>query len=82
MGCHAFSVDGVTWRMGSRPAYNTTLVFGDGSSTTLKRRERPQLVFDPTSGKPLYLINGAMPQQQPPGGQGDYSYSIIVPLAQ
>jgi hypothetical protein len=83
VGCHAFSRDSITWTLSGTPAYNFTVAFDDGTATTFSRRERPQLIFDPTSGVPVYLINGVqLPgSQQPKGGQSDYTYSIMVPLA-
>jgi hypothetical protein len=82
VGCHAFSRDGWAWTLSATPAYNYTVDFSDGSRTVFSRRERPQLVFDPDTGAPTHLINGVqLPRaQQPPGSQGDYTYSIIVPL--
>ena len=79
VGCHAFSADGVTWHVSPGGAYNFTVALDDGSSIELKRRERPQLVFDPQSGKPTHLINGAEAAQKD-GGQEDRTFSIIVPL--
>jgi hypothetical protein len=82
VGCHAYSRDGLAWTLSSTPAYNYTVSFTDGSSTTFSRRERPQLVFDPATGAPTHLINGVqLPKsEQPKGGQDDATYSIIVPL--
>lgn len=82
VGCHAFSADGFTWTLSAASAYNYTVYFVDGTNTTFARRERPHLVLDPDTGAPTHLINGVkLPSDlQPPGGQGDYSYSIIVPL--
>jgi hypothetical protein len=82
VGCHAFSADGARWTLGSAPAYNFTVRFSDGSNTTFRRRERPHLVLDPDTGAPTHLINGVQPPQglQPAGGQGDYAYTIVVPL--
>jgi hypothetical protein len=82
VGCHAFSPDGYSWTLGAQPAYNLSVLLSDGSSATFARRERPHLVMDPKTGAPTHLINGVqLPHgMQPPGGQGDYSYTIIVPL--
>lgn len=79
VGCHGYSADGVSWTLSATPAYGYGVELDDGSSMTLKRRERPQLVFDPASGRPTHLINGAEPPQKR-GGQEDFTYSIIVPL--
>ena len=82
VGCHAFSRDGWQWTLSTTPAYGFGVSFTDGSQTVFSRRERPQLVFDPATGAPTHLINGVqLPHsEQPAGGQGDYTYSIIVPL--
>ena len=82
VGCHAFSRDGVAWTLSATPAYDYRVAFSDGSATTFSRRERPQLVFDPETGAPTHLINGVqLPRAAQPGdSQGDYTYSIIVPL--
>ena len=82
VGCHAFSRDGWSWTLSATPAYNYTVAFVGGGTTTFGRRERPQLVFDPDSGAPTHLINGVQlpAAQQPRGSQRDYTYSIIVPL--
>jgi hypothetical protein len=79
VGCHAFSADGLTWHVAPGGAYNFSVALDDGSTVVLKRRERPQLVFDPQSGKPTHLINGAEAAQKD-GGQEDRTFSIIVPL--
>jgi hypothetical protein len=82
VGCHAFSRDSFTWTLSSTPAYNYSISFTDGTQTTFSRRERPQLVFDPETGAPTHLINGVqLPRSaQPANSQGDYTYSVIVPL--
>lgn len=82
VGCHAFSPDGSKWTLSSTPAYDYAVTFTDGTTTTFSRRERPQLVFDPDTGAPTHLINGVqLPRaEQPVDSQGDYTYSIIVPL--
>lgn len=74
LGLHAFSADGKQWH---KPAQNydsacaehrncsamyTNLVeLDDGTSTTLVGRERPSLLFDPATGRPTHLYNGAIP---------------------
>ena len=84
VGCHAFSADGWQWTLSSEAAYNFSVRFDDGSNQTFARRERPQLILDPATGAATHLINGVqLPHAlQPPGGQGDKSYSIVVPLRQ
>ena len=61
------------------PGHRFNIAFDDGSSVTMRRRERPQLVFDPITGAPTHLINGVQPPQSK-GGQNDQTYSIVVPL--
>ncbi len=57
---HAFSADGSTWREhDDLPMFDTDMEIVGGGTLTLKRRERPELVFDPKSGAPLLLLNGA-----------------------
>ena len=57
---HAFSADGSTWTEHDHlPMFSTDVAVGGGATLTLKRRERPELVFDPTSGAPVLLLNGA-----------------------
>ena len=82
VGCHAFSSDGLSWTLSTTPAYDYSVSFADGATTTFSRRERPQLVFDPDTGAPTHLINGVqLPRaEQPAHSQGDLTYSIIVPL--
>ena len=80
VGCHAFSKDGTAWRVSPGGAYNFTVALSSGATVELKRRERPQLVYDPKTGKPTHLINGAEATQHD-GGQEDKTFSIIVPLA-
>jgi hypothetical protein len=53
------------------------IAFDDGTNVTMKRRERPQLVFNPSTGAPTHLISAVQPPQS---GQEDQTYSIIVPL--
>jgi len=58
-GGHAWSRDGVTWSEPRVGAYNTTVVFTDGTSMHCKRRERPQMVLD-KDGIPLVMFSGIM----------------------
>ncbi|KAI1418778.1 hypothetical protein F5Y12DRAFT_463428 [Xylaria sp. FL1777] len=60
-------------------AYNTTVEFTDGTSTTYYRRERPKLYFDNNddndrSMTPIYLINGVQEFNQ------SGSYTLIQPI--
>ena len=82
IGCHAVSRDGRAWTLSPTPAYSLDVAFDDGSNVTFSRRERPQLIFDPATGAPTHLINGVQPPAalQPPGGRGDFSYTLVAPL--
>jgi hypothetical protein len=79
VGCHAFSKDGFSWRVSPGGAYNFSVQLDNGATVQLKRRERPQLVVDPRSGRPTHLLNGAEAAQHD-GGQEDKTFSIAVPL--
>ena len=39
--------------------FSTNLTTSGGTQFLLQRRERPGLVFDPQTGKPVTLLNGA-----------------------
>eukprot|EP00937_MAST-01D_sp_MAST-1D-sp2_P001203 g1203.t1 len=58
-GGHAWSRDGVAWSEPRVGAYNGTVQFTDGSSMTCGRRERPQMIQDPETGRPLAMSAGA-----------------------
>ena len=51
------------------------MFFTDGSSETLSRRERPQLVLG-QDGKPVALSNGALSRS----AAGGRSRTVIVPI--
>ena len=59
IGGHAWSRDGVEWSEPRVGAYNTTVVFTDGTSMTCQRRERPQMVQD-EHGVPLVMFSGVV----------------------
>ena len=62
MGGHAFSLDGLHWTYSPIPAYENAVTWaGNGSSTPLYRRERPQPLTDAATGRLLRLLNGAWP---------------------
>jgi hypothetical protein len=84
VGSHAFARfndSGVAteWTFSRTVTYNTTVLWQDGSSEVLNRRERPQLVFD-DSGTPVALTNGAMRGVAPDGSPSDRSFTLIVPI--
>jgi hypothetical protein len=55
---HGYSVDGVRWTFSSFNACNHTVQLRNGSTITLRQRERPHLVMD-QHGTPIVLTNGA-----------------------
>lgn len=57
-GAHAFSPDGVRWSVTNVSTWYTLHVEIDGRPQTLRKRERPQVVWNVTSGRGL-LFNGA-----------------------
>ena len=61
VGEHAFSADGVAWTQAPTPPYTWAVARADGTVFNLTRRERPQLVFDGASARPLALSAGAKP---------------------
>jgi len=77
VGRHAFAqqLDG-QWHLGAAAlAFNTSVVFTDGSRTDFFRRERPQLLLsDDGRATPLLLITGV----QEVGSSA--SYTLIQPL--
>ena len=57
---HAWSADGETWDENDHdPLFSTELAIHGGAPVQLERRERPGLVFDPHTGSPVTLLNGA-----------------------
>jgi hypothetical protein len=56
-GGHAWSRDGIVWSEPRVGAYNTTVVFTDGTSMQCSRRERPQMVQD-AAGLPVVMFSG------------------------
>ena len=82
LGLHAFSNDfGVTWH---QPAdsesvackknrqcgalYTNTMKVVGGGTFSVVGRERPTILFDPVSGLPTHLFNGAIPDYGVKGG--------------
>ena len=55
VGAHAYSADGgATW-VDTGVAFNLTVEYEGGESTTYIQRERPHLVLD--KGEPAYLVS-------------------------
>jgi len=73
-GVHAFSSDGLNWTYGGM-AFGSEVKWDDGTTMSMTRRERPELVFD-DSGKPILLFNGACPRP----ADGDFSFGMVQPL--
>lgn len=59
-GGHAFAKDMTQWQYALTPAYGLNVTLRSDEQVVLKRRERPQLLFDNVSGLPAVLYNGAM----------------------
>ena len=91
-GLHAFSPDGSpgSWRGSSSPdkrgaySYNVTWAEdGGGGSTLFRRRERPQLVTDPATFDPRWLVTGleyhphSPPGSSQQGGPTEYSLTLV-----
>ena len=77
-GVHAFSEDGVTWRIADPPqAYSRTVTWSDGSVTKQGSLERPQLITQ--HGIPTHLVCATS------DGPGHFNYAkntwnIVIPL--
>ena len=71
-GGHSFSVDGIHWSPIYR-AYNTTVLFEDGRTAEMLRRERPKLIFASDGVTPTHLSNGVVD----PDGT---THTMVVPL--
>jgi hypothetical protein len=56
-GGHAWSADGIAWTFSPLNAYGRTVELRNGSTLTLRQRERPHLGFD-NAGNPVVLTNG------------------------
>ncbi|KAF2134465.1 hypothetical protein P153DRAFT_371857 [Dothidotthia symphoricarpi CBS 119687] len=77
VGAHMYSrtLEG-KWNFKVNEAYNSTVMFTDGSVETFNRRERPKLYFsDDGEMTPLYMINGVQPL-----GTTVLSYTLIQPI--
>ena len=74
-GRHAFSRDGISWTLTSDLAYNSTVIFEDGSAVTYSKRERPHLLL--ASGAPAVLFTGVM---QFPEHVDDHSWTLAQPI--
>jgi hypothetical protein len=74
---HAFSEDGQNWQLAEIPkAYSRTVRWTDGTSSTLHKLERPQLLFDGAS--PTHLFAATLSVS--PSGEILDSYNLVFPL--
>ena len=74
-GGHAWSADGVNWSFSPVNAYCNKVSLSNGSTVTLRQRERPHVLVD-ARGHPVALSNGA-------GwvGDGDRTFTFVQPVA-
>ena len=64
---HLFSRDVLTnWTTSDVEPYSFVVQYDDGTSGLLATRERPKLLFDPTTGEPTHLYTATAPM--PPQG--------------
>jgi len=74
---HAFSRDAVSWTLASKPkAYSRTVRWEDGTSSTLPKLERPQLLFN--CGAPSHLFVATLEMSE--SGEILDSYNLCIPL--
>lgn len=59
-----------------QPVYTTIVPFSDGSTTQLKRRERPKVLLNATTGAPAFLYTGVCPS----GSDADDCFTLGVPV--
>lgn len=81
MGIHIFSRDGDHWTNGGT-AYTNHVVFTDGASLLLNRRERPHVVFARGTTVPIALSNSVEPGGEPGEGGwvptgGDLTFTLV-----
>ena len=69
-GMHAFSRDGHTWTRSTVFPFDAAVNFSDGTSTEMKRRERPELLLS-KRGQPRYFVSGVMDYD-------DHTYTLVV----
>lgn len=72
-GFLATSKDGITWRIADEPlAYSKTVELDDGSTETMKKLERPQVLIE--NGKPTHVFFACRNQK-------DEIFNMVRPLA-
>ena len=57
-GGHAFSEDGHTWYISPITPFTNEISFADGSVMAVRARERVHLIFNDSTGAPIFLCNG------------------------
>ncbi len=76
-GIHAVSEDGFAWALGPRAkAYSRTIAWDDGSSTTLAKLERPQILLE--DGEPTHLFAATLEKDD--AGTVVDSWNMVIPL--
>jgi len=74
VGGHAYSEDGLHWTFANTKAYTTTVKWTNGTSSTMHRRERPQVFFD-SNMNPTVLFNGVQPSSS-----DDHTFTLANPI--
>jgi len=74
---YSWSTDGLMWSDGSAIAADPNITLTDGSIFRFTNRERPQIFFNETTGKPAILFNGVCP-----GKKYTYAYTLAQHLNQ
>ncbi len=75
VGTHQFSLDGFEWFY-TGVAYTDLVEYTDGSSHIFDRRERPHLVFEENTTRPIALSTSA----RPGGADGDHTFTLVQGL--
>jgi len=70
---HMYSQDGVQWHASANSPVADVIALKDGTSATVKKIARPQLVIE--NGSPTYLSVGATAS-----GGGDHTTTVVFPL--
>lgn len=84
-GGHSWSSDGINWSEPRVGAFEANVELADGKTLACERRERPQMLLDPSSGMPLALVSAVTgcPKGAFPGYKGgDDSFTIVQLMAQ
>jgi hypothetical protein len=75
-GIHAFSPDGLNWRLSDRPqSWSRTLTLTDDRRVTFGSAERPFILFE--DGKPTHLF---LSMADGPGGFANISETWVQPI--